>query len=379
MKILIYDEKLSGHHLEYLKHYCQAALKMPNDEFIICIPKLEYEAKKDYLPVPMLQKNIRYDLIEDEEVNQICCGSSLMYGIKKTKSIVRKVKKNDVNAVFLTDFITTIPFLLFLMPRTVKVRGIIYRIFLYLKGKTSRLRYAFDLMCFLLMAKSGVMERVFILNDEESAKELNDMFHTTKFKALADPVVDVDLSKVVNLRKELGVPDSNTIYFHFGALSERKGTLEILKAIIMADAEILHNKTFILAGVVRNDIRDRFYSLLSQAREKAQIIVFDEFCSYDKLNSLCHTSDIIIMPYSQTELSSGVLGYAAQFEKPVIGPCDGLIGKLIRNYHLGITLSRTDANGIADILGKPIPHSQPKEYVIKNKKENFIDNLWDGN
>lgn len=378
MRILIYDEKLSGHHLEYLQHYCQAAENMRNEEFIICVPEVDYIAKKDYLPCSSEDNNISYDLIPDIEVQRILSGSPMRYGYRKAVSVADKAKKNKADYVFLTDFITTIPFLLLLMPKDVKVRGIIYRIYLYLKGKISPLRYVFDTLCFWLMAKSRVMDRVFILNDEASSKRFNSIHHTNKFMALADPVTDIDMTKLKNMRDEMNVPVGNTIYFHFGALAERKGTLEILKAIILADSDALRKKSFVFAGVVRNDIRDQFYSLLDKAKDKSQIIVFDEFCSYEKLNSLCYTSDVILMPYRQTELSSGVLGYAAQLGKPVIGPKDGLIGKLILENNLGAVLKNVTAYGIFDALISPVPKHLPSEYVERNSKKNFINTLWNG-
>lgn len=375
MRILIYDEVLSGHHLEFLQIYCKRLSEKPDDEFIVCIPEHEYHEKKDNLP--SLERNIRYELLPPAEVVKMRCGSSLNYGFRKAKSIVSRVKKYNADVVILTDFITTIPMLLFLMPRGVRVRGIIYRVYLYLKGKVSWCRYLFDSLCCWLMARSSVMDRVFILNDEYSAIQLNNRHHTDKFHALSDPIADVDRSKLEDLHNELSISQDNTVFFHFGVLSLRKGTLEILKAICMSD-NVLQYQTFVFAGIVKEEIHDEFYKLLDIAKQKAQIIVFDEFCSYTKIFNLCYTADFLLMPYQQTELSSGILGYAALFEKPVIGPKEGLIGRLISDNHLGLTLDNVSASGILGSLKLTPTRISASGYLEKNSRRNFITTLWDG-
>lgn len=375
MRILIYDEVLSGHHLEFLQIYCQMLSEKPDDEFIVCIPEREFHEKKDYLP--SLERNIRYELLSPEEVLKMRCGSSLNYGFRKAKSIVSRVKKYDANVVILTDFITTIPMLLMLMPKGVRVRGILYRIYLYLRGKISYWRYLFDTLCFWLMARSSVMDRIFILNDEYSAIRLNSIHHTNKFHVLSDPVPDIDISKLENWRNELSIGQDNTVFLHFGVLSLRKGTLEILKAICLSDKKFLH-QSFIFAGIVKEDIREEFYKLLSIAKQKAQIIVFDEYCSYSKLYNLCYTTDFILMPYQQTELSSGMLGYAALFEKPVIGPKEGLIGRLIADNHLGITIDNVYASGLLCSLEMDPLKISSSDYLKKNSRDNFNATLWNG-
>ena len=76
--------------------------------------------------------------------------------------------------------------------------------------------------------------------------------------------------------------------------------------------------------------------LLDIVKNKCQIVLYNEYCSKSFMADLFESSDCIVLPYEVTAQSSGLIGYAAHFRKPVIGPKTGLVGKLIRKYRLGI-------------------------------------------
>lgn len=64
----------------------------------------------------------------------------------------------------------------------------------------------------------------------------------------------------------------------------------------------------------------------------------------------------ILIPYTNTNQSSGVIGYASYFNKTVIGPKEGLLGQIIQSYNLGLTLSKPDAINIKNnIISSVIP------------------------
>lgn len=71
-----------------------------------------------------------------------------------------------------------------------------------------------------------------------------------------------------------------------------------------------------------------------------------------------------------TNLSSGVLGYAALFNKPVIGPSDGLIGMLIKGNNLGITLESINTQSITNAFKENITIGS-NNYINKNSINEF--------
>ena len=152
------------------------------------------------------------------------------------------------------------------------------------------------------------------------------------------------------MRSKLNIDKFSVIYSHFGALDERKGTLEILKAISLSNLTLKDKYNFIFAGKVNSSIKYEFYQLIDQLKNKAVIHVYDEFVDSDFIASLCSASNYLLIPYANVCQSSGVLSYAAQFKVPVIGPKLGLLGKLIKRYRMGYLLEDGSSNSIKNFL-----------------------------
>lgn len=368
MKTLIFEPTLSGHHLEYLHHYYLGALEKTDEEFIFLVHR-DFKQVKHQYSWPQ-SNNISFQYIDDKYDSKLNCSNIYVLGWNVSRILNCYVRKMGIDKVLLTMLMQFIPFIIFLLPRNVRVRGIMYKIYLYTEDKTSWLRLVAERLRFWLTARSKVVETVFVLNDEDSANRFNEIYNTTKFKFLPDPVPHVDVNSVKNIRHEIGIPDNHTMYLHFGGLDKRKGTLDILNAIIATPSEMLKDKTFVFAGKQKDSLRKEFYTLLEVAKQKAEVLVFDEFCSYEFLYNLCFSCDVVLMPYHLTNLSSGVLGYASLLGKPVIGPKDGLIGHLITKYELGKVI---DIPINADALQSvPTKLGLQDAYVRLNQLDNFI-------
>lgn len=371
-KTMIFEPCLTGHHLEYLHHYYIGAIKRTKDNFIFYVPdsfnKLKCNYQWDDAP------NIEFRYFSNEEIQKTEKGSFFAKKVRSSILLHNKIKETKSDRVLLTVLMTMLPIMLLFIPAGVRIRGIIYQIYLYNIKKSSSFRIAQDRFVYWLLSIFKSVERVFILNDEESANELNKIYKTNKFSFIPDPVPIVDFSKVKNIRTELNIKDNETVYLHFGGLTERKGTLDILKAIKTMDPTILRGKCFIFAGKIHNNINESFYTLLEDCKEKSHIIVFDEFCSYDKLYNLCFSSDVILMPYKITTLSSGVLGYASVFKKPVIGPGQNLLGRIIKKYEMGMAIESITPKSISLAIDKNIEY-KGNDYTEKNSLSCFIDKI----
>ena len=335
MRTLIFDSSVTGHHLEYLHHYYMEAIGHTDEEYVIMVPNDFIKVKKEY-DWPY-SSNISFFYIPEEDEILLKETNFYKLGWNTSKILQRAVRKIKPDRVLLTMLMQFIPFIIFLLPRNVRVRGIMYKIYLYEVHRMGKLRLAAERLRFWLAARSSKIEQIFVLNDEDSARTFNTLYSTSKFRSLPDPVPSVDFSKVKSVREELGVSPVEKLYLHFGGLDGRKGTIDILKSIIASKKGELKDSCFVFAGRINKNTLNDFYDLLSVAKEKTRILVFDQFCSYDFLWNLCYSCDVILMPYHLTSLSSGILGYAAVFNKPVIGPDNGLIGNLIKKYELGIS------------------------------------------
>jgi glycosyltransferase involved in cell wall biosynthesis len=179
---------------------------------------------------------------------------------------------------------------------------------------------------------------------------------------------------LINLRLHYQISEEKIVCSHFGALTERKGTLDILEAILQTDKSNIMRFTFIFAGRVSSDIKERFYELLAKAKTKADIIVVDEYVDYGFICNLCQISNFVVIPYKNTEQSSGVVAYCAKFNVPVVAPRTGLLGKIIKRNRLGILLENSSIENIRDFFynAESYTYAINNDYVNKNTISNFV-------
>jgi hypothetical protein len=175
----------------------------------------------------------------------------------------------------------------------------------------------------------------------------------------------------------MGIERKTIVCAHFGYLSHRKGTIEILEALNLMDVESLDKFHFIFAGEVDGEIYLDFHMLLNKLKQFVKITYLEGFVDFRVIESICKSSDFLLIPYLNSYQSSGVLGYSAQFNVPVIGPKNGLLGKLIKRYKLGICLSdvgRSSLKECFDVLEKKRFY-HGSEYISDNSIPQFLEKI----
>ena len=370
-RVLIFEEKVTGHHLEYLHHLYMRAIQERNMQFIFVLPE-QFEELKYKLDWPEAA-NIEIHILQNHEIDY--CNKRLISRAWKGSLKVRELIKNFKANVFIAISICKyMPFLTLFIPRGVEVFGIIYEIYLYSWKTASFARKCFNLLCHYFYSRSKSFRKIFILNDRASAAYLNKKWHSNHYAFLPDP-----FSGRAELVETVARNDNMLTFFHFGGLVKRKGTLEILRAMKMLPVEELKKFRLIFAGYVRNEIREEFYSLVTSLKDDLEVEVHDDFVPYDTIERLCTISDYILIPYENTGQSSGVLAYAAKYSVPVVGPQQGMLGKIIRRYHLGICLESVKADALkkmflsSAIFSPPIVHTN---YLQINSVNNFQEHIF---
>lgn len=364
MKCLIYDNGLSGHHLEYLYNIHQAVATDSRNEYIFAIPE-SFNEKKSMFPFGEYD-NIKFHFFPDKEFSPFANALNVASIAKKTK----------VDKVFLISLMSAMPFIAFLIPKGVKISGIIYMIYLYSWKEYGFFKKLSHILKYLIFSKISAFENIYILNDLQSAKILNRIYNCKKFRYLPDPVLPSITRKRTYSRGDYGLPENSKIFLHFGGISRRKGSLEILKAIESLPPSDLTDKTFVFAGIVGKDVRVEFYKRTSTIlKAGVDIRIIDKFCDYDTLCGLCSTCDYILIPYFCVNQSSGCLSYGAYYKKPVIATNSGLLKRLLRRYRLGIRLKNPHWRDIAEILRSPskinIDPKRSEAYINDNSVDKF--------
>lgn len=373
MKILLLETTIYGHYLEYIHHLHEGLGRYPECEMYLVLPPAFKEEREKYEWMENDRVTISY--LSEEELIRVDAGGLLVNSWRRAKLIRKYIQMLKPDAVFLISIMSYMPFLPLIVPAKVRVYGILYKLYMYRWKNLSLLRKAFEAMHYYYMTRVKSINGLFVLNDKSSACFLNRKYRTNKFIYLPDPFNKISY-KGKSLRSELGIGESDTVFLHFGAMTDRKGTLEILDAISLLSEMEKYNKVFIFAGVISESIKSQFYHKFERAKNGCRLFLFEGFCTNEKLVDLCVTTDFILCPYKLTDLSSGVLGYAATFTKQVIGPAGGLIGKLIRKYKLGVTLDEITSSNIADAITKVKKSFAESNYVQHIRGDAFVDTIF---
>ena len=155
-----------------------------------------------------------------------------------------------------------------------------------------------------------------------------------------------------SLRDGYHIDSLRTVFLFFGVISPRKGADVLLKALRRLSPDAAAQGAFIFCGEPEHGYREAFeqaYVRLHNERPDIQLHREDRFVSDERMISLFEQSDVILMPYTRPEYSSGILALAAEARTPVIGPEGGLLGRLIRQNGLG-TVCPVHPNGIAQSI-----------------------------
>ncbi len=374
MNILLYSPHSEGHYLEYINYLYEACRNSKSHSVTLLVPSKIKEINNFFQFKEL--NNLKIDYFEERNYT---CSSTLGLVVecfKETRFLAKYIKKNNIDRVFTTLLIDLVPFAPFLIPHKTEIYGIIYKIFL--REESSSASRFLNRIKFYVFSKFSVYKKIYILNDTSSSEKLNEIFKTSKFQFICDPYLPKTTDFSSNIRTDYNIPQDNTLFVMFGSLNRNKGILQVLDSIKSIKEDESCHYTFFFAGKVDNTIKEELYNLYEDIKNKIQIVLIDQYCSFDFFSSLCLSCDAILTPYLRTAQSSGIIGYASQFGKPVIAPDSGLLGELVKRYHLGIQIHTIDAPSLCKAYRMvragdyTLPNS---DYCKDNSREKFIETL----
>lgn len=341
--ILVFNDTLKGHRLEYFHHLYVTAAENDDYTYVFSYPDFDSQLLSEYdwpqkdnlqmIPISGFPKN--------DGLRAIWVKNTIL------SKIVKTIKPSRV---ILIDIMGHMPFLPFLVRNTC-INGVIYGIYLYTWKKDSIKKKISHVIKYYLFSKFKVFGNIFIQSDGSSAALLNKKYGTNKFHYLCDPVVPIDKRNITDVRQKLGIASGLKIVLHPGDLSRRKGTIALLKGLSECSPVLLGKYYFIFAGRVSNQCFDEFYLYYNKIKEKtSNIKLIEGFLPFDYLGSLIYTSDLLFIPYLLTNQSSGIVGYAAEFNKPVVVTKEGLLAKIVKKNHIGFVIKDSSPKSIISFL-----------------------------
>ena len=343
MNVLVFDISISGHHSEYIHHLVDYLNYHPSEDFYYFLLHPDFSKTFPYIKQKATQcSNIRFVEISSEEFDYSNSGGKLVKSIRYLRVLNKYAKKLSIQHAILMHFNLFQFGLSIYFPRYT-VSGILLAQFyrldcVSLKKKMLFLRKYLQTLFYSINPK---IKKIFILNDQDSVCYFNQKFRTKKFQTLPDPIPDWDLDLTIDVRKKYLIAQNRVIFLHCGSLDERKGTLDILRSIDNIDINDQKKICFLFAGRACNkDLESCLNKMINYYNNSSsvQIIWESGFIANSILKCMFDQSDCVLIPYKNSESSSGILGHAVRSGKPVIGPDRGLLGELIKANKLGYVI-----------------------------------------
>jgi len=355
MNKIIYDSTITGHHSEYISHIIDFLVCIDsNDKYFFIVNGEFLDKFPEIIEQSKGISHIKWIFIPKDEINKISRYGMFMRSFMEFKLVNNYAKALIASHVYLMYFNVFQLSLSIIMPKFT-VSGILFLQF-YRMSKSSlkeRLKYYRKYLITKFYARNARILDIFILNDLNTVKYLNNEFRTSKFKMLPDPIPQITPLKNFEIRKHYGIEVSRKIFLHIGSLGERKGTFEIIDSLKYVGSEKRKEICILLVGKsssIASDklLRDKIQE--SQIDSDIKIIWDNQFVPNSMMRSLFDQSDVVLMPYKNAEASSGILGHAMNSRVPVISTGTGLLRELISEFNAGMLLDEVSAMSIAKAI-----------------------------
>jgi glycosyltransferase involved in cell wall biosynthesis len=355
-KLLIFEPDAEGHSLEWLQHLVTFALS-ENVDSEICLAVSE--PLRDALARGLPGNASRVHLIAlSAREQRLCAKRPLFIAAFARWWVMRRYLRvsGAGHGFFLMLDLLSLPLALGLRANGAGLSGILFRpsvhyreIGPYRPTLGERLRDARKALLYRLMLRNPALERILSLDPFFPAYARANYGHGEKVVALPDPAHPGTGLATRPIVDDV-FPDGRISFLLFGYLAERKGPLAVLDALSLLPSAIASRVGVLFAGKVDPDLRERLdQRRLELARLKPQLWlrIDDRRLDDSELAALVRRSDVVLAPYQRFVGSSGVLLWAALNGRPVLAQDYGLIGRLTREHHLGVSVDSCDPARIA--------------------------------
>jgi glycosyltransferase involved in cell wall biosynthesis len=374
-RLLIFEPDAEGHALEWLQHLI--AFAETGTELFIVAPPALCTALENTMPqpTPVPVKLIPLGRLEQ----RLCLQRPLPIAAFARWWIMRRylgLTGADTGFFLMID-LQSLPLALGLGMAGRRVAGILFRpsvhygeIGPYNPSHAEQRRDRRKDMLYRRMLANPALDRVLSLDPFFPAYARSHYPHGAKVQALPDPahppVAATSLAEPP--------PEGRVGFLLFGYLAERKGPLAVLDALALLAPGIARRVAVTFAGRVDPALReslDQRRRALAGTQPDLWLRIDDRRLDSGELAALVDRSDVVLAPYQRFVGSSGVLLWAARAGRPVLAQEFGLIGRLTRDNHLGISVDSGSPEQLASAIGRMI-EAGPETFFDRTAAARFV-------
>jgi glycosyltransferase involved in cell wall biosynthesis len=212
--------------------------------------------------------------------------------------------------------------------------------------------------------------------DEFAIKHLSQFHSHAQVVYLPDPIqlYPFNNSEVDALRRRLKITPERQVFLLFGAIDERKGIYQLLKAIELLPPTLYQKMCLLLIGKISANEKPKIEAQITKISQllPIQIIANNQYVPEREIHLYFEIADVVLTPHQRHVGTSNNLIRAAAAQTAVISADYGQMGEWVRSYQLGLTVDSTIpseiAKGITRFLTEP-----PAKFCDRAKMKYFVD------
>jgi hypothetical protein len=161
-RILIFTDKSTGHHYEYIKILYNNAIHDSDNLYYFLLP-LSFRVKfYDSFLSPFY--NIQIGFLPEKFESVYSKSNIISKSIYLNYILKKHIRNNKIDHLLMLSIMILLPFFPMFFRRGVKVSGIIYLIYLYRWKNSSLLLKCLDVLKYIILTRSLVVRNIFLIN-----------------------------------------------------------------------------------------------------------------------------------------------------------------------------------------------------------------------
>lgn len=358
-----FDLSVRGHHPSYIRHLINGWDKQQRTgTLVFVVSPLFFKEHDDVVALAELPRmgQVKFVAVsEDEEaaLRSRKSGFKRFFRAFQEWNLLCKYAENlNATECFLPYFDTFQLPLIWGRPAPCPVSGIYFRpsfhypsFTTYRPERKDALQHRRELFLINRCLRKKQLKKLFCI-DPTAVEWMQQRYGTSKMVTLADPVELTEHADISSeaFKADLGIAAERRVFLLFGAITDRKGVLQLLDAIPLLASDVCQQVCILLVGEskLKQQLNDRIQQLT--AEKPVQFVQHYEFVADDAIPTYFQGTDVVLAIYQKHIGMSGILLHAASAETPVLCSDYGLMGELTHRYELGITVDSTDPSAIAD-------------------------------
>ena len=378
--ILIFEPDASGHHSGYLYHLIINFLQNDYSYKLIISVSPDFFLKHPQIIQKTLSPRVQWIKFSEKEFVEW----------KKPKSVFkRSVLEWDLFCQYAKKYNSVLGFFMYIdylqlavltQPAPpCSISGILFRPTLVNYPANSwkeRLNYWRKNITLKFFVKNKNLDSLFNL-DPFATDYILKNWNTEKVKFLPDPVQVYPTTKTKSeVKTGLGINESKTVFLIFGYLDSRKGIADVMEAIGEISGEKSQKGCLLIVGPWEENERKLFDIQLLKIKQTTgfQIVVKDNFVKDEDIQQYFKVADYAFALYNKHFGMSAIMVRAAAAQKPLISSNFGLIGKIVVENELGITIDNDLKEKLEMLLNNEISignKEKMRAFAELNQADNY--------